>query len=105
MFRGTERQCEDCYYCGIRHPHTQWKMKDHPEKKVGELRFIWLCGEWYKSGLSMERIMDNLSPSEVLSGVHRGGEHQDVFAKEKNVDFGKNHVEAVKELADTFGEL
>lgn len=84
---------EYCSMCGKRHPHSNWKNRDNK----------WICGEYWRSRPTMAQKMANMSPQEILSGVHLGMDEQKGLFRDDAMreDWGKTHDRQKKELYET----
>ena len=84
-----------CAVCGIVHPHTNWRTTTRDKET------IYVCGDHYRSTISLAKKMDNLSPQEVMSGVQYGLPEQKIFnQRDANENWSKLHSEGVKELRE-----
>lgn len=82
----------DCYGCGFIHKNetgfTRIDSRGH------------ICGKWAKSSSpSMSKRIENMSPEEVMSGMHFGAE-RDPSLPQDSENYSKVHNEQVKELQE-----
>jgi len=87
---------EYCIACEKRHEHSFWKARfDHRLNRI-----VYICGDHYRNRLTPEQKMKNLSPEEVMSGVHQGNKlDKNVFKKESREDWGTEYRRGVGELS------
>lgn len=102
--QGSKRYiCNKCIYCeGCKEYHTIGKYGG--AKGYGNpIKYV--CFKWSKATPpSMEKRIANLSPEEVMSGVHLGNERASYFKKDTN-DWGKDHQKQKEELGNALSEI
>ena len=79
-----------CTYCKKKHKHYNWRFTGKET----------ICGEYWRPRLTMAQKVANMSPQEVLSGVHLGMDEQKGLFREETMrdDWGKMHAQEVKDL-------
>lgn len=96
-----------CVGCGTIHERTGFsrhRTKEHPE--TGEKLGGWWCEKWERpAALTPEQRMANMSPQEVVSGVHLGMDRQEVWGEDTD-DWSRTseRTEGLKELEEVLSE-
>lgn len=94
-----------CVGCNAVHQVTSYSRhckRIHP--KTGIELDGWWCEKWVNTPvLTPEQKMANMSPQEVVSGVHLGAERQEVWGKDTE-DFGTIRAQQLPELEEALSE-
>lgn len=94
----------ECVGCGTVHertPYLKYATKVHMD--TGEKLSGWWCEKWVRPATpSLQQKMNNLSPGEVMSGVHLGMDYQrDIYGSTSNQeDHSVEHSRQVQQLSE-----
>lgn len=93
-------KCIECVGCKEIHPLG----KNGGAKGFGD-PMKWICYKWSKPSAKpmSKRIMD-MSPEDVMSGVHLGNERASYFEKDTN-DWGSEHKKQKEDLGNALAEV